>query len=355
MINEKEYVNGSTTLKERIGEAGWLISEGKLQEAINLCIGLLEAYPDLKELHSIICDLYLKTGRTDIPRQWIINSVKYDQSFNQTFVDVAAKLYAENRFQEALDVLSSVVEGCPANEEAWNDLGVVQLSLDGYAMAEQSFKHALAIKRHYEEAIINLTVLYLSTGRDDLALNTARLLLDKGCTASADTFRIIADVLSRKMPEEARNYYERAAKTCTVNIPGGNGTNGVKGSGSEEKREFAPDLNNKAVVWYCTMKCNNRCPYCLAFQVDDPMIDVPFRNYRDWVDVWNKFEGNLILDITGGEPFLMPDFIEMIESFNKNIKIAMTTNTKCDTTGKGHFHYVLSASFAGNEHRIFSR
>ncbi len=210
MINEKECVNGITTLKVRISEAGRLVSEGKFQEAIKLCKGLLDDYPDLKELYSIICDLYLKTGRTDIPRQWIINSVKYDESFNKTFVDVAAKLYAENRFKEALDVLSSVVEGCPSNEEAWNDLGVVQLALDGHSMAEQSFKHALAINRHYEEAIINLTVLYLSTGRNDFALNTARLLFEKGSVASAKTFRIIGDVFSLEMPDEAEKLYARA-------------------------------------------------------------------------------------------------------------------------------------------------
>jgi MoaA/NifB/PqqE/SkfB family radical SAM enzyme len=331
-MNERGCVSDMAAIKESIGEAEMLVSKGRFQDAISLFKGLLATYPDLKDLYSILCDLYLRTGRTDMPRQWIINAVKNDQSFNRTFVDAASALYTENKFQEAIDMLSAVAEACPANAEAWNDLGVVQLSLGGHAVAEQSFKHALAVNRHYAEAITNLTILYTSTGRNELAKNTARLLLEKECTASADTFRTIGDILSREMPDEAERYYGVAGKASPVNITGGNGNNGAKDSPGDKKREFAPDLNNKAVVWYCTMKCNNRCPYCLAFQVNDPMIDVPFRDYRDWVDAWNKFEGNLILDITGGEPFLMPNFIEMLESFNKNIRIAMTTNTKCDLT-----------------------
>jgi MoaA/NifB/PqqE/SkfB family radical SAM enzyme len=62
------------------------------------------------------------------------------------------------------------------------------------------------------------------------------------------------------------------------------------------------------------------------------MIKVPFRPYQEWVDVWNSVEGNLTLDITGGEPFLLPDFVKMLESFKDTIKIAMTTNTRCDLT-----------------------
>jgi len=52
----------------------------------------------------------------------------------------------------------------------------------------------------------------------------------------------------------------------------------------------------------------------------------------EWVDVWNGFDGNLTLDITGGEPFLLPGFIDMLKAFNDNIKVAITTNTKCDLT-----------------------
>ena len=80
------------------------------------------------------------------------------------------------------------------------------------------------------------------------------------------------------------------------------------------------------------MKCNNRCPYCLAFQVNDPMIQVPFRDYREWVEAWNRFEGELLLDITGGEPFLFPNLIELINELKSTTRVAVTTNAKCDLT-----------------------
>ena len=106
----------------------------------------------------------------------------------------------------------------------------------------------------------------------------------------------------------------------------------VRASTGGDPDLFAPDLHRKAVVWYSTMKCNNRCPYCLAFQVDDPMIKVPFREWREWADVWNRFEGELLLDITGGEPFLVPGMVDLINGLNDSIKVAVTTNTRCDLT-----------------------
>jgi len=80
------------------------------------------------------------------------------------------------------------------------------------------------------------------------------------------------------------------------------------------------------------MKCNNRCPYCLTVQTNDPMQKVPFRPYKDWVEVWNRFEGNLLLDVVGGEPFLLPGFVDLINELNDHVKVAITTNLKCDLT-----------------------
>jgi MoaA/NifB/PqqE/SkfB family radical SAM enzyme len=51
----------------------------------------------------------------------------------------------------------------------------------------------------------------------------------------------------------------------------------------------------------------------------------PLRPAEEWVKAINKIKPQL-LDITGGEPTLMPDFVDMIEKLDPTIKVAFTTN-----------------------------
>ena len=55
----------------------------------------------------------------------------------------------------------------------------------------------------------------------------------------------------------------------------------------------------------------------------------PYIDSMKWVEAWNRLNFDVI-DITGGEPFLQPNFIEMVNKISA--KIAITTNIKQDLT-----------------------
>jgi MoaA/NifB/PqqE/SkfB family radical SAM enzyme len=86
----------------------------------------------------------------------------------------------------------------------------------------------------------------------------------------------------------------------------------------------------KSAVWFITEKCNLNCPYCYEKDVLKrlPSKDLP---YTIWVEAWNKLKPET-LDITGGEPFVVSDFVQLLEMLDPAIKIAITTNTKADLT-----------------------
>jgi MoaA/NifB/PqqE/SkfB family radical SAM enzyme len=74
-------------------------------------------------------------------------------------------------------------------------------------------------------------------------------------------------------------------------------------------------------VWIVTRNCNLKCPYCT--QTDNSKVDT--RIYTEWVVAWNRICPGL-LNISGGEPFLFPGFVDMLKDLHSSIKLGITTN-----------------------------
>jgi MoaA/NifB/PqqE/SkfB family radical SAM enzyme len=75
------------------------------------------------------------------------------------------------------------------------------------------------------------------------------------------------------------------------------------------------------------MACNFKCKYCWEVQAQErgEFKPVPFRLAQDWLEVWNRLRPQL-LDITGGEPFLMPEFLDVLTGLDPAIRVAITSN-----------------------------
>ncbi len=86
-------------------------------------------------------------------------------------------------------------------------------------------------------------------------------------------------------------------------------------------------------VWFITLKCNMSCGYCHAKQVGDPLLKHPFEEPGKWIEGWNRIEGEVSIDITGGEPFLQPGFVDILSALDDSKKVAITSNLKADLTG----------------------
>ncbi|WP_245168165.1 radical SAM protein [Desulfobaculum xiamenense] len=89
----------------------------------------------------------------------------------------------------------------------------------------------------------------------------------------------------------------------------------------------------KSAVWFLTFNCNYRCPYCWEVQRMErgEFKPEPYVDSARWVEAWNRLCPD-VLDISGGEPWLQPGFIDMLEAFDDRIRIAITTNASHDLT-----------------------
>jgi MoaA/NifB/PqqE/SkfB family radical SAM enzyme len=83
----------------------------------------------------------------------------------------------------------------------------------------------------------------------------------------------------------------------------------------------------KSAIWWTTMTCNFKCKYCWEVQAQErgEFKREPFRPAQDWLEAWNRLRPQL-LDITGGEPYLMPDFLDVLIGLDPAIRVAITSN-----------------------------
>ena len=84
----------------------------------------------------------------------------------------------------------------------------------------------------------------------------------------------------------------------------------------------------KSAVWFVTMACNFNCDYCWEVQAEQhgDFKPEPFKKADDWIKAWSRLRPE-ILDITGGEPFMQPGLVKIIQELaSVGVRMAMTTN-----------------------------
>ena len=87
-------------------------------------------------------------------------------------------------------------------------------------------------------------------------------------------------------------------------------------------------MEKHVLQWHITHKCNLRCIHCYQEDYKNDLsfeeIKKVFCDYLEYIKK-NNFKGHII--ITGGEPFLHPDFFKVISLFEENnITFGILTN-----------------------------
>lgn len=80
------------------------------------------------------------------------------------------------------------------------------------------------------------------------------------------------------------------------------------------------------VSWFITPVCNFHCRYCSAGK-PDTVSALSFRKFHNALKETGK---KCIIGITGGEPFLYPDFVGVCRELTKDFNITINTNLSLD-------------------------
>lgn len=78
--------------------------------------------------------------------------------------------------------------------------------------------------------------------------------------------------------------------------------------------------------WHLLNTCNFRCSYCFfGPEVLGSKLQI-FASPHQWCDAFNAIGGTWLVHITGGEPSLYPDFVELCEGLVANHFISINSN-----------------------------
>ena len=89
-------------------------------------------------------------------------------------------------------------------------------------------------------------------------------------------------------------------------------------------------------LWVTSYQCTLRCPYCIN-KLNHCIVEEQFRGMPDpldtenWVHIWNTYAPHTMI-ISGGEPFLVPNFVEVLAGINPQIAVSINTNLTQDVT-----------------------
>ena len=84
------------------------------------------------------------------------------------------------------------------------------------------------------------------------------------------------------------------------------------------KSIFLQEIPNYAII-YVDGRCNMKCGFCIHAAVD--ARTTPTISPKQWGQVFKKANSLLHLTITGGEPFLRKDFVEIVDNIIQNCNV----------------------------------
>jgi MoaA/NifB/PqqE/SkfB family radical SAM enzyme len=288
-------------LTQQVEDARALVAAGRIEEAIETFARLVELRPDMHDLSAALCGLLPMVGRTDPRPAWIRGAVAHDPSMLERFHETAMNLHTGGDLEAARRYLEGLVTCQPTHPDLLNDLGIVQFELDDATTAESTLRMALLSDPAHAEAKRSLAHVLVSQER----IEDARALCEQAPG-------LIEEILGEDVPPAP------PAEVCAPPVT-------APGSGEVSALTSA--------IWFLTWRCNLRCAYCWEVQrlAKGELEPEPFRPADECADAWNRLRPG-ILDITGGEPFMQPDFLELLDALDDGIRIAITTNLSYDMT-----------------------
>jgi MoaA/NifB/PqqE/SkfB family radical SAM enzyme len=94
------------------------------------------------------------------------------------------------------------------------------------------------------------------------------------------------------------------------------------------------EASHKFLTWDIHYKCNYNCTYCfLKSEPESANIEAIYLGKEEWLEIWRRAYqkyGSFNVSVTGGEPFIYPNFIDLISRLTQMHTFEFSTNFSWD-------------------------
>ena len=147
---------------------------GRLQQAEDICLQILQACPDHPDVLHLLGVLAYQVGRHDLAVDYIRQAIRHGPNVAEFYNSMGEICRAQGKLEEAVPCYRQALALKPAYAEAYNNLAIALSGQDKPAEAEAAYRQALALRPDFAEAHYNLGNVLQAQGKVEEAVASYR-------------------------------------------------------------------------------------------------------------------------------------------------------------------------------------
>jgi putative PEP-CTERM system TPR-repeat lipoprotein len=196
------------------------IGLGRTAEGIATLRQAATAAPNRPLIHMSLAFALINVGKVDEAAQEVATVKKLAPNDPRTWYAEALIAYAQDNLKSASELVERAKQAAPDYVPALYLSGLVDLRLDKFASAEASLRSTLAQVPNDVAVRRALAALYIKRGRTTQALEALEPAL-RSMPNDPSVLRALGEVhFAANSPSKAAEYFGRAAKIDSANVPG---------------------------------------------------------------------------------------------------------------------------------------
>lgn len=187
-----------------------LRKSGRIDEAINEYVSLIDTWPMVPETHYNLGIAYMNKNRVDEAISAYQKALDLNPNFSKAYANLGYAYLKQNHVEKAIQACQRALEVYSQNAEALSTLGAAFLLKENHELAEEATLKALALNEELPGAHINMGTLYLKRGQNQDAIREYRRAFKLDSQYSEAHYNLGRVYLIEDRLSEAEEEFKRA-------------------------------------------------------------------------------------------------------------------------------------------------
>jgi len=157
-------------IEENFQHAIKYLQEGKLRQAANICLEILEIQPDNSKVTHFLGIICYRLNNYDLAIECFKKTVQLNPNFTEAYNNLGTSLQEKGQFDEAISFHQKAIQLNPNFTEAYNNLGTSLQEKGQFDEAISFYQKATQLDPNFSDAYTNMGKAFQEQGQIDKAL-----------------------------------------------------------------------------------------------------------------------------------------------------------------------------------------